>query len=141
MLVLCGADKKWELVLGSIQKRCWVPLGALYATGDWSGPKDPASGVYWYRQAAERRHHDAGYNLGFMYVLGQGTETKVNEGLHWLNLSAEQGNRNAMRLLNDLYRNGYYGVTQSAELAERWQERFDSTEEPPHFLHDLEGSL
>ena len=116
-------------------------LGALYATGNWSGPKDPARGVHWYRLAAERGHPDAAYNLGFMYVLGEGTEAKVNEGLHWLSLSAEQGNRDAMRLLSDLYRNGYYGVTQSTELAGRWQDRFDSTEEPPHFLHDLEGSL
>lgn len=71
-------------------------LGALYATGDWSGPKDPARGVYWYRQAAEHGHPDAAYNLGFMCVLGEGTEVKVNEGLHWLSLSAEKGSRNAM---------------------------------------------
>jgi hypothetical protein len=27
-------------------------LGALYATGDWTGPKDPPLAVYWYTRAA-----------------------------------------------------------------------------------------
>jgi TPR repeat protein len=95
-------------------------LGALYATGDWSGPKDPALGVHWYRKAAERGHEDAQYNLGFMYLLGEGTEQDVAEGLLWLTRSAMQGDWSARRLLADLYRNGYYGVAKSIEQAERW---------------------
>jgi len=96
-------------------------LGAFFATGDWSGPKDPSRGLYWYRRAAERGHVDAQYNLGFMYILGEGTETDVNEGLRWLHLSAMQGSWPARRLLADLYRNGYYGVPKSIEEAKRWE--------------------
>ena len=96
-------------------------LGALHATGDWTGPKDPARGVYWYRLAAERGHVDAQYNLGFLYILGEGTEADVNEGLLWLHLSAMQGEWCARHLLADLYRNGYYGVPKSIEEAKRWE--------------------
>jgi uncharacterized protein len=121
-------------------------LDALYATGDWTGPKDPARAVYWYRLAAEREHDDAQYNLGFMYVLGEGTTPDVDEGLHWLSRSAEQGNTSAMRLLSDLYANGYYGVPKRVEEAARWKQILMSTEEqkrqqkPRMYLHDLWGS-
>jgi hypothetical protein len=96
-------------------------LGALFATGDWSGPKDPISALHWYRLAAERGHDDAQYNLGFMYILGEGTEADVPEGLHWLHRAAMQGDWSARHLLADLYRNGYYGVTKNVEEAKRWE--------------------
>lgn len=38
-------------------------LGALYATGDWTGPHDSVRATEWYRRAAERGHADAQYNL------------------------------------------------------------------------------
>jgi len=95
-------------------------LGALFATGDWAGPKDVELAVYWYRLAAERGHVDAQYNLGFMYILGEGTRADVKEGLRWLHLSAMQGDWCARHLLADLYRNGYYGVPKSTEEARRW---------------------
>jgi hypothetical protein len=96
-------------------------LGALYATGDWTGPKDPARGLYWYRRAAERGHRDAQYNLGFMCILGEGTDADVDGGLHWIHRAAMQGDWAARHLLADLYRNGYYGVPKSIEEAKRWE--------------------
>jgi TPR repeat protein len=116
-------------------------LGALCATGDWTlGPKDLTRAVYWYRLAAERGHHDAQYNLGFMFILGQGVSPDVAEGLLWLHRSADRGNTSAMRLLADLYRNGYYGVAIETEKAAHWDKRYASAE--GHFyLHDTEGSL
>jgi TPR repeat protein len=117
-------------------------LGAMYATGDWTaGPKDLAKAVYWYRLAAERDHDDAQYNLGFMYILGQGVSPDAEEGLFWLHRSADRGNTSAMRLLTDLYRNGHYGVAVDIEKANYWDERHTSTEVSRHFyLHDLNGS-
>ena len=96
-------------------------LGAFYATGDWTGPKDPVRGVYWYRLAAGRGHDDAQYNVGFMYILGEGTEADVNEGLRWIHRAAMRGDWSARHLLADLYRNGYYGVPKSIEEAKRWE--------------------
>jgi hypothetical protein len=46
-----------------------------------------------------------------------------------------------MRLLADLYRNGYYGVPVEADLADDWQAKYATAGPCTHFyLHDLEGS-
>ena len=103
-------------------------LGALYATGDWSGPRDPVRAAEWYRRAAERGHPDAQYNLGFMCLLGEGVEASPSEGLHWLKRSADQGDESAIRLLADLYRLGSYGVSANDAEARLWQERYRKTD-------------
>lgn len=116
-------------------------LGAKYATGDWTAGKDPTKAVFWYRLAAEGGHDDAQYNLGFMYILGEGTAPNIDDGLLWLRRSADRGNTAAMRLLADLYRNGYYGVPLDIAEADRFDETYAKTEQPSRFyLHDLEGS-
>ena len=101
-------------------------LGALYATGWWTGPKDPVEGARWYRRAAERGHAEAQYNLGFMILEGEGTEKNVDEGLYWLHLSAEQGEGQAIRLLADAYANGYFGVPLDGKKAAFWNAKLDS---------------
>jgi TPR repeat protein len=122
-------------------------LGALYATGDWTGSKDPARAVHWYSLAAEGEHDEAQYNLGFMYVKGEGTAPDPSEGLRWLHRSAGHGNTSAMRLLSDLYRNGYYSVPVRLEESERWLRLFQENDEyhrlqkKGFYLHDLNGSL
>jgi TPR repeat protein len=103
-------------------------LGALYATGGWSGPRDPVRAAEWYRRAAERGHPDAQYNLGFMYLLGEGVQASPSEGLQWLRRSADQGEESAIRLLADIYRNGMYGVSPEDVEAQRWQEKYKETD-------------
>jgi TPR repeat protein len=104
-------------------------LGAFYATGDWTGPKDPVLAIQWYRRAAERGHSDAQYNLGFMYVLGEGIQSDREEGLRWLRLAAAQGEGAAMRLMADLYRNGYHGVPLDPVQAADWDRQYGAYEE------------
>jgi len=99
-------------------------LGAHYATGNWTGPKDPVRAVQWYHRAAERGHSDAQYNLGFMYVLGEGVQSDHEEGLRWLRLAAAHGEGAAMRLMADLYRNGYHGVPIDPLQAADWDRRY-----------------
>jgi TPR repeat protein len=112
--------------LGSLEAQ--RDLGALHATGDWTGPRDSVRAVEWYLRAAERGHPDAQYNLGFMYLLGEGVQANPNEGLRWLRGSADQGHECAIRLLADLYRNGKCGVSADAAEAELWQERYRKTD-------------
>jgi TPR repeat protein len=112
--------------LGSLEAQ--RDLGALYATGDWTGPRDSVHAVEWYRRAAERGHPDAQYNLGFMCLTGEGVEANPNEGLRWLKRSADQGDECAIRLLADLYRNGKYGIPADAVEAQLWQERYRKTD-------------
>jgi uncharacterized protein len=103
-------------------------LGTLYATGDWTGPRDSARAAEWYRRAAERGHPDAQYNLGFMYLLGEGVQVDPGEGLLWLRRSAEQGDEQSLRLLADLYRKGNYGVAANETEAQLWDERYRKTD-------------
>jgi hypothetical protein len=112
--------------LGSLEAQ--RDLGALHATGDWTGPHDPVRAAEWYRRAAERGHKDAQYNLGFMYLLGQGISADPTEGLRWLRCAADQGDEQSLRLLADLYRNGYYGVPLDLEEAERWDNQYRQTD-------------
>ena len=120
--LLCKAGE-----LGSLDAQ--RDLGALYATGDWTGPKDSVQAVQWYRRAAERGHSDAQYNLGFMYLLGEGVQSDPDEGLRWLRLAAAQGEGSAMRLMADLYRNGFYGVPIDPLQAADWDRQYRVYEE------------
>jgi TPR repeat protein len=112
--------------LGSLEAQ--RDLGALYATGDWTGPCDSVRAVEWYRRAAERGHPDAQYNLGFMYLLGEGVQVDPEEGVKWLRRSADQGDECSIRLLADLYRNGKHGVSGDAVEAQLWQEKYRKTD-------------
>jgi TPR repeat protein len=112
--------------LGSLEAQ--RDLGALCATGDWTGPHDPARAALWYRRAAERGHTDAQYNLGFMYLRGEGLPCDHMEGLRWLHCAADQGDEQSLRLLADLYRNGHYGVPLDLDEAERWDKQYRQTE-------------
>jgi TPR repeat protein len=112
--------------LGSLEAQ--RDLGALYATGDWTGPRDSVRAVEWYRRAAERGHPDAQYNLGFMYLLGEGVQADPNEGVRWLRRSADLGDECAIRLLADLYRNGRYGISADTAEARVWEERYRETD-------------
>ncbi len=103
-------------------------LGSYYATGNWTGPKDLVQSVRWYRRAAERGHSDAQFSLGFMYVLGEGVQGDSEEGLRWLRLAAAQGEGSAMRLMADLYRNGYHGVPIDPLQAAEWDRRYHECE-------------
>jgi TPR repeat protein len=112
--------------LGSLEAQ--RDLGALYATGDWTGPHDSACGAEWYRRAAERGHRSAQYNLGFMRLLGEGVPRNTEEGLRWLRCAADQGFEESFRLLADLYREGYYGVAPDLDEAEHWDKLYRQTE-------------
>jgi len=117
-----GAERDaWLLKAGELGSReAQRDLGALYATGHWTGPHDAVRAAEWYRRAADRGHAEAQYNLGFMYLLGEGVPSNSAEGLRWLRLAADQGEESSYRLLADLYRNGYYGVPLDPAEATRW---------------------
>ena len=101
--------------LGSVNAQ--RELGVMYATGDWSGPKDLAEAARWYRLAAEKGHAESQYDLGFMLLLGEGGPKDIEEGVMWLERAGELGEYMAFRLLADCYQNGYYDVPVDAAKA------------------------
>jgi hypothetical protein len=96
----------------------------MYATGDWSGPKDLVEAARWYRLAAEQGHAESQYDLGFMLLLGEGGHKNTEEGLMWL----ERAGDFAFRLLVDCYENGYCGVPVDATKAARWRKLLEEHE-------------
>jgi len=92
-------------------------------------PKDLKQAVYWYTKAAEQGHVNAQYNLGSLYLDGDGQEVPKDfkQAFYWLTKAAEQGCANAQYSLGDLcqygggeevprdYKQAYYWYTKAAE--------------------------
>lgn len=129
--------------LGSVNAQ--RELGALYATGDWSGPKDLAEAARWYRLAAEKGHAESQYGLGSMLLLGEGGPKNIEEGLMWLERAGEQGANSAFRLLVDCYENGFCNVPIDVAKAASWRIRLAEYERlhPPKPMrqYSVEGTL
>jgi hypothetical protein len=87
-------------------------LAAFYATDELSGLKNEAEAVKWYTRAAEREHALSQYDLGFMLLLGEGTEKDVAKGLWWMEQAVANGWEYAARLLSDVYTRGFLMLSQ-----------------------------
>lgn len=128
--------------LGSIHAQ--RQLGYMFATGEWSGPKDLAAAVHWYRLAAEKGEAQSQYSLGFMLLLGEGGPKNIDEGLMWVERAAVRVESCAFRLLVDCYENGYCGVPVDAAKAQLWRSRLDEYERrnppEPRRWYSIEGS-
>lgn len=114
--------------LGS--KHAQQTLGALYATGDWTGPQDLTEAIGWYRRAAEQGELESQYELGFMLLLGEGEPRNIPEGLEWLERAAEAGQTSAMNLLADCYENGFCEVPKDEQRAAHWRKQYEDSQPP-----------
>jgi len=101
-------------------------LGALYATGDWVGPKDAVEARRWYLKAAEQGHGGAQFNLGDMYLVGEGGSVDTAEGLRWLEAAAAQDEPQALRHLEYIHREGSHGVPVDVTKADEYRRRQDA---------------
>ena len=61
------------------------------------------------------------YELGFMYLLGEGIIKDASTASVWLSRAGSGGHTEAMRLLRDLYKIGNHGVPIDPAEATRWQ--------------------
>jgi TPR repeat protein len=98
-------------------------VAARYATGDWPATKDEAKAVELYTKAAERGHSESQYDLGFMLILGEGTEKDEVKGLWWMEQAAVNGCAPAARFLSDAFNKGYYDVEIDKAKAVYWAKR------------------
>jgi TPR repeat protein len=128
--------------LGSVNAQ--RQLGVMHATGDWTGPKDLAEAVRWYRLAAEKGEAESQYDLGFMLLLGEGGPKNIEDGVMWLERAGELGEYKAFRLLVDCYENGYGDVPVDAEKAALWRSRMEEYERlhpaNPNRLYSFDGA-
>jgi TPR repeat protein/molybdenum cofactor biosynthesis enzyme MoaA len=86
--------------------RARYELGELYRTGGPNLPKDQATAVRWYREAAEEGMHWAQYQLGEAYRTGGGVEKNIDEAVRFYEMAALQGNHWAQLRLSESFRTG-----------------------------------
>jgi TPR repeat protein len=98
-------------------------LGARYATGDhgeWVALPNPSSAVRWYERGAKRGDPHCQYDLGFMYILGEGAPQDRQAGLNLVKRAAAQGYCEAIRVLADCFSSGAHGVVPDPDQARYW---------------------
>jgi TPR repeat protein len=97
-------------------------LAAGYVVGDWPGGKNLKKAVQWYRKAAAKGDSESQYDLGWMTLLGEGTDKNINKAIGLFEKAAYGGNESAAALLADLFADGLRGVPRDHKLAKYWKE-------------------
>ena len=94
-------------------------LAAAYEGGLGGLTQDCAQAASWYRKAADQGDADAQYNLGLLYVNGQGVPQDYAQAVSWFRKAADQGDADAQFNLGLRYANGQ-GVPQDYAQAASW---------------------
>ncbi len=91
---------------------------ASYYVGYTGNKPDVNKRVYWLEVAAEFDHPTAMYELGIMYLRGDGVKKSVARGMEMLEKNSETpGGRHAANALADIYFQGQHGVPINLERA------------------------
>lgn len=91
-------------------------LAAMLATGD-GAEKDLAAAAHWYEKAAAKKHPEALYNLGLMYILGEIGRPAVKKGMAMVKQAAGLGSWDAHWYLGHVFMDGGYGQPQDLDKA------------------------
>lgn len=83
---------------------------------------EPATAIFWFRQAAAKGSIDAVYKLGFMSLRGIGTPADAGEAYRWLLKAAEAGDPQAQIIVATMLNEGQ-GVEKNPRAALVWYYR------------------
>jgi TPR repeat protein len=97
-------------------------LGDFYSTGQGGVQKDLARAVQYYKEAALAGVITAQYNLGCLFLTGDGVPKNPLQAEALFRAAAEKGFVMAMVNLAQMYRTGYGEVPQDLETARKWLE-------------------
>ena len=115
--------KNFEQAANQGNKYAQYELGVAYLTGTPYLLRDSVKAKKWFLKAASRRNYgDPAYQL---FLLA----SNDSEATQWLQIAAEQGVIEAMRVLSDAYRNGRYGLNVNEKIANMWMDRLTQTME------------
>lgn len=87
--------------------------GIGYLQGSFGYPKDEKKAISYFQEASYQYYKSASYNLGIIYLNGQGCPKNVQKGLQELAAAASLGHLNAQKKLGDAY---YFGKITSKNL-------------------------
>lgn len=85
-------------------------------------PRDTVKAVELYKDAAARGIQTAQFNLGYLYLTGDGVPRDDLLAETLFRKAADQGFVMAMVNLAQMYRTGYGQVPQDVDLAKKWLE-------------------
>lgn len=77
-------------------------LAFMYVRGEGGAKEDLPTAFGLFKEAAELGYVKAQYDLAYMYLQGLGTYPNREEGMKWLNKAADQGDRDARKLLEEI---------------------------------------
>lgn len=77
-------------------------FGVLQETGQFGVPMDKAEAATWYRKSADQGYANAQYNLGVLYLHGQGVKADREAAIRWLQMAAGQNHQPAKEALQKL---------------------------------------
>jgi TPR repeat protein len=80
-------------------------------------PQDYAEAARWYRKAADQGHAEAQFNLGVMYLDGQGVAQDYVQSHMWMNLAASSASGDDRKRFAD-GRDGVAAKMNTAQIAE-----------------------
>jgi TPR repeat protein len=90
-------------------------------TESGSSPHDYAQAAFWYRKAAEQGYAPAQYDLGDLYLFGNGVPVDYEQGILWFGKAAEQGDSAAQFKLGEIYWKGEYAPKNYALAASSYR--------------------
>ena len=95
-------------------------LAQMYAYG-LGVERDAAVAFQWLSRADAKRATGEAYVIAKNYIDGA-PETKPDqrEAVKWFRIAAENGSREAAKILGDAYTNGLLGLPKDSKEAERW---------------------
>lgn len=91
-------------------------LAAIYTAGRGGVAQNFERAALWFREAADNKVANAGYNLGVLYHQGLGVEKDINRALYWYKEAAKLGHPEAQYNLGISYIEGI-GTEYNAPLA------------------------
>jgi hypothetical protein len=74
-----------------------------------------------FKRLAQREHVEAQFQVGMLYLFGQGVKTDTELGIHWLERAAHNGSYAAANELAQIYISGR-GVAPNEAEAIKWME-------------------
>jgi len=102
-------------------------LGFMYETG-WGVPENPEEAIRWYNEASDMQHDVAQLRLAMMQIVGVGVKSSTKIGLEMLRRSAENGNRIAEILIQDLFDVGDVSDKDAKQIVSGIRRIFDEGE-------------
>ncbi|MBI5592667.1 MAG: sel1 repeat family protein [Deltaproteobacteria bacterium] len=122
------AYKKKEILKNAREGNARAQLEAAlsYIWGKNGFPVNERQARIWYKKASLSGNPEAMFNLGTMYLNGEGGVTDVATGIKWLKTSAASKKKHIYRavapqLLSEIYRCGLHGISVDSNEAAHWK--------------------